>query len=530
VILKSYLFIVLYALGFAFAFLTFYDRITDTSLRGKDVENYRRVVSMGKVRGRFVDPSGKYLTDIEVGYTVFQLMTKGNEYLRERERMEKLLGKPINFREYRYMGFSEIMGLSEEDVYLLMRNKYRFRTLLFIPKVKRKLVCKGCWHIIGSVSADGVGLGGLEALYDNVIGGKMGNVVFESDALGRVLSEPEIYINVMPSDITVSLRYDLYLLADSLFKDERGAIFAFNPQNGFVYLSYSKPSPLDTNDPTLSPLLNRALSGLYPPGSTLKPLIALLALKDGIIDTNFAISCKGAIYLGRRVFRCWSVHGYTKLEKAIAQSCNVYFYNIGGRYGAKEILNSLKGTGLFGRKFTNLKEEVPSRIPVRAIYLGTALNLAIGQGEILTTPVFLAVLAGLVGNKGWVVLPRFSEYEKPETLRLYAPDWAYDAVKRGMLKVIEEGTAQSSKVPWLKFGGKTGTAQNPHGEDHSLFIAFAPYDDPQIAIAVVVENAGAGSAKAAPIASEIIKRLFPGDLKITNAQTFNNIVSFNFLR
>jgi penicillin-binding protein 2 len=185
---------------------------------------------------------------------------------------------------------------------------------------------------------------------------------------------------------------------------------------------------------------------------------------------------------------------------------------------------------LFGRKFTNLKEEVPSRIPVRAIYLGTALNLAIGQGEILTTPVFLAVLAGLVGNKGWVVLPRFSEYEKPETLRLYAPDWAYDAVKRGMLKVIEEGTAQNSKVPWLKFGGKTGTAQNPHGEDHSLFIAFAPYENPQIAIAVVVENAGAGSARAAPIASEIIKRLFPGDLKITNAQTINNSVSFNFLR
>jgi len=527
---KYYLFIVLYFFGFSFALLTFFDRISDPSMKGKDVENYRRVISIGNVRGRFLDQSGKYLTDIEVVYSVIQLRTKGGEYLREREEMERLLGKTLNLREYKYLGFSEITNLSEDEIYLLMRNKYRFKTLLFIPKVKRKLVCKECWHIMGNVSSDGVGLGGLEALYNDIIKGKMGNVLFESDASGRVLSEPEIYLNVMPRDITLSLRYDLYLLADSLFKNKRGAIFAFNPKNGFVYIAYSKPNPYDTNDPSLSPMLNRALSGLYPPGSTLKPLIALLALRDGIIDTNFAVGCRGAISLGKKVFRCWSVHGYTKLEKAIAQSCNVFFYNIGGRYGARKIISSLRGTGLFGRKFTNLKEEVPSRIPVEAIYLGTALNLAIGQGKILTTPVFLAVLAGIIGNAGWVVLPRFSEYEKPETLRLYAPDWAYDIVKRGMLKVVEEGTAQNSKIPELKFGGKTGTAQNPHGEDHALFIAFAPYDDPQLAIAVVVENAGSGGAKAAPIASEIIRYLFFGDFRISNAQISDTLFSSFIVR
>ncbi len=525
--IKIYIFIFLYAFGFTLAILTYYDRITDTSLKGKDIENYQRIISIGNVRGRMVDPNGKYLTDIAVSYSVIQLRTRGDEYLKERREMERLLGKALKFREYIYLGFSEIVDLSEEEVYLLMRNKYRFKTLLFVPNVKRKLVCRECWHIIGNVSSDGIGLGGLEALYNSILKGKIGKVVFESDALGRVLSEPQIYLNVMPSDIRVSLRYDLYLLADSLFKNERGAIFAFNPKDGFVYISYSKPSPLDTNDLTLSPMLNRALSGLYPPGSTLKPLIALIALKDGIIDTNFAVGCRGKISVSGRIFKCWHVHGYTKLDKAIAQSCNVYFYNIGGRYGGNRIIRSLNGTNLFGRKFTNLREEVPSRISIKTIYPGTALNLAIGQGEILTTPVFLSVLAGILGNRGWVVLPRFSEYEQPETLRLNAPDWAYDVVRRGMLKVVEEGTAQGSRIPGLKFGGKTGTAQNPHGKDHSLFIAFAPYDDPKIAIAVVVENAGAGSTKAAPIASEIIKRALFSNLKILNAEVFSNNFSFS---
>ncbi|MEO0147337.1 MAG: penicillin-binding transpeptidase domain-containing protein [candidate division WOR-3 bacterium] len=501
-------------LSFLFTLFVYINRISDESLKGKDVENYRKVIGMGNIRGRFLDADGKFLTDLEVNYNVIQLNSRTGEHLKERVLMEKILGKKLEFKEYKFLGYSEIRGISQEDVYKLMRNKYRLKTVIFVPSVKRKLVCKECFHIIGSVSSDGIGLGGLERLYDKSLRGKFGNIIIESDALGNVVSTPYMDINLLPRDVKLTLRYDLFLLADSLFKNyDRGAVFMFNPKNGYVYLSYSKPSPIDTTDPSYAPLLNRALSGLYPPGSTFKPLIALLSLKYGVIDTGFGVSCKGAISVGNRVFKCWSVHGYVKIERAISHSCNVFFYNVGGRFGAGRILNALKETGLFNRRFTNLLEEVPSRIPVKAIYLGTALNIAIGQGEVLVTPVFMAVEAGLIGNGGWVVLPRFSNFERQETLKVMAPEWAYDIVKRGMLKVVEEGTAYYSRIQGFQFGGKTGTAQNPHGEDHSLFIAFAPYDDPEVAIAVVVENAGHGSSAAAPIASALIRHFF--NLKIT---------------
>lgn len=501
-------------LSFLFTFFMYLNRISDESLKGKDVENYRKVIKMGNIRGRLLDAEGKFLTNLEVNYDVIQLNSRGGEHLKERKLMEEILGREINFKEYKFLGYSEVKGLSQEEIYKLMKNKYRLKTVIFVPKVKRKLVCKKCFHIIGSVSSDGVGLGGLEKIYDRFLRGKFGNIIIESDALGNVVSTPYMDINLLPRDIKLTLRYDLFLLADSLFRNyDKGAVFMFNPKNGYVYLSYSKPSPFDTADPSSAPILNRALSGLYPPGSTFKPLIALLALRYGIIDTTFGVSCKGAISVGRRVFKCWSVHGYVRIERAIAQSCNVFFYNVGGRFGARRMLNALKETGLFNRRFTNLIEEVPSLIPVKAIYLGTALNIAIGQGEVLVTPVFMAIEAGLIGNKGWVVLPRFSTFEKAETLRIDAPDWIYEVVKRGMLRVVEEGTAYYSRIEGFRFGGKTGTAQNPHGKDHSLFIAFAPYEDPQVAIAVVVENAGHGSSAAAPIASALIREFF--NLKIT---------------
>jgi penicillin-binding protein 2 len=329
------------------------------------------------------------------------------------------------------------------------------------------------------------------------------------DARGNLIDEPKVLIYQNPANIRTYLDLDLYRLVDSLMKPYgRGAAFAFNPKTGEIYLVYSKPGPYDTASAKDSPLLNRAIAGLYPPGSTFKPLVALLALKYGVIDTTFGVGCRGYVWLGRRKFRCWSIHGYTRLRKAIAWSCNVFFYNVGSRFGPRRFVKAVWDTGLFGRRLTPLPEEVPSRFPKKARYYGSVLNYAIGQGEILVTPVFLSVEAGLIGNGGWVTLPRFSPLDRPETLRVEAPKWMYEKVKEGMLGVVEEGTAAASRLPGFRYGGKTGTAQNPHGEDHSLFIAFAPYDDPTFAVAVVVENAGHGSSAAAPIASMLIRKRF----------------------
>ncbi len=494
-------------MGFIFSFVVYLNRINDSSLIGLDRKNYQKKIPMGKIRGRLISADGKYITDFYVKYKVVQMNSKDNRDVLERKEVEEFLGRRLKIKEYKYLGYSEFLDLTDDEVLKLMKKKYKFKTLVFVPYAKRILRCKPCYHIIGHVSIDGRGLGGLERFYDKRLSGSFANIIMDVDAFGNVVSPFIVETNTKVKDIVLTLRYDLYELVDSLFSNyERGAVFMFNPKNGYVYLVYSKPSPFDSLKD--APMLNRALSGLYPPGSTFKPLVALLALKEGIIDTGFGVSCPGYIFVGGHRFRCWTKHGYVKFERAIALSCNVYFYNIGGRFGARRLLRSLLSTGLFDRKFTQLPEETPSRIRVRNFYLGTALNLAIGQGEVLVTPVFMAVLAGLIGNGGWVVLPRFSSYDSERVFRLEAPKWAYDKVRKGMLRVVEEGTAYYSRIEGFKYGGKTGTAQNPHGKDHSLFIAFAPYDDPTVAMAVIVENAGHGSSAAAPIASKIIKHFF----------------------
>ncbi|NPA80848.1 MAG: hypothetical protein GXO29_07375 [Thermotogae bacterium] len=488
---------------------TYFRRVFDNALKGKDIKNYTRRLPLGFVRGALLDRKGRPMTSPEISWKVIQFNLRKETERRDLEALRALLGKDFKVRRYRYLGYSDILGLSDSEIYDVMRLKARFRSLEVVPKVRHKLLCKECFHTVGRATADGEGMFGLEKVYNDYLKGELGHVLLSVDAYGNLIDEPKVLIYTNPRDLRTYLDLDLYRLADSLMKPyRRGAIFAFNPKTGETYLVYSKPGPYDSTGAGDAPLLNRAVAGLYPPGSTFKPLVALLALKYGVIDTTFGVGCRGAIRFGRRTFRCWSVHGYTRLEKAIAQSCNVFFYNVGSRFGPKRFVEAVHSTGLFGRRLTLLPEEVPSRFPKRARYYGSVLNYAIGQGEILVTPAFLAVEAGLIGNGGWVVLPRFSSLDRPETLRIEAPEWAYRKVREGMLGVVEYGTASLSRIPGFQFGGKTGTAQNPHGEDHSLFIAFAPYDSPTFAIAVVVENAGHGGSAAAPIASMIISRWF----------------------
>ena len=488
----------------------YFGRVFDPSLKGRDVANYTRKIPLGVVRGALLDRKGRPLTLPDVRWKVIQFNLRRDIEEADLNGLRILVGHDFKTKRYRYLGFSEIKGLSQEEIYTVMKYRPFFKSIEVVPTVRHRLVCKECFHTIGRVTSDGEGMFGLEKLYNDYLKGELGHVLLKVDAYGNLIDEPKILIYHNPRDLRTYLDLDLYRLVDSLMAPyRRGAAFAFNPKTGEVYLVYSKPGPYDTAaSPGDSPLLNRAIAGLYPPGSTFKPLVALLALKYGVIDTTFGVGCHGYVYLGRRKFRCWSVHGYTRLRKAITWSCNVFFYNVGTRFGPRRFIKAVWDSHLFGRRLTPLPEEVPSRFPRRARHYGSVLNYAIGQGEILVTPVFLSVEAGLIGNGGWVVLPRFSPLDRPETLRVEAPEWAYEKVKEGMLGVVEEGTAALSRIPGFRYGGKTGTAQNPHGDDHSLFIAFAPYDDPTFAVAVVVENAGHGSSAAAPIAAMLIRRWF----------------------
>jgi penicillin-binding protein 2 len=275
----------------------------------------------------------------------------------------------------------------------------------------------------------------------------------------------------------------------------------------------------------------------YPPGSTFKPLEALVALDLHVITPAFGIPCVGYYYGCGRVLHCtehWAGHA-RDLRSAIAYSCNSYFFDVfrkiidqtgnpaQGLIRWRKYMNSF---GLGHRLGIDLPAEGDGNIPDTSHYnriFGrghwnscTIVSCGIGQGEVLETPLQLANTMCIIANHGFYYTPHLVESIDKDSLLLkpfhekhvvtHIPDTMYHIVENGMQDVVEQGTARSAMIPGITICGKTGTAQNPHGKDHSLFAAFAPRGNPHIAIAVVVENAGFGSAYAAPIASLMIEQ------------------------
>ncbi|HOI32653.1 MAG TPA: penicillin-binding transpeptidase domain-containing protein, partial [Bacteroidales bacterium] len=290
---------------------------------------------------------------------------------------------------------------------------------------------------------------------------------------------------------------------------------------------------------SLKPLINRAISGSYPPGSTFKMINALVALNIGAISEHTRFTCQGKL---SSPIKCTHDHNSPlALLEAMENSCNPYFWNTfrSTLYSShfknhKEAYDYWSETmhkfGLGVPFDTDIPFELSGNIPSTAyfdqLYRGswnalTVRSLSIGQGEILVTPLQLANLAVIISNKGFYYKPHLlksivgNEY-LPETytekIETGVSEKHFEIVKKSMLDVFEgdHGTARYYKIDSIQAGGKTGTVQNPHGEDHSMFIAFAPYDNPRIALAVVVENAGYGSTWAAPIATLMIERYLKG--------------------
>jgi penicillin-binding protein 2 len=354
-------------------------------------------------------------------------------------------------------------------------------------------------------------------------------------------------------DLTLALDLRLQCLADSLLLAARpehggapfgGTVIALDPRNGEVLACSSVPS-YDPNrfaiglkgpewaalqDETY-PLLNRATQALYPPGSLFKVVTTLAGLDAGWLGpgTRMAASCGGGYRFGNRTFRCWRSggHGGLDLRGAFAQSCDVYFYQLGRRLGIERLTDFAHALGLDAATGIDLPQEKTGLVPTREWYqrkLGTpppegnVLNLAIGQGELLVTPVAMAACVGALVTDGWVRQPRVA-------LRANAADGtvAWEAGERGGLRqlpvtegerdllrdlleeVVAHGTGSRAQVKGVRVGGKTGTAQNPHGSDHGLFLGVAPMEAPEIVIVAVIERAGHGGVVAAPIAQRLIE-------------------------
>ena len=382
-----------------------------------------------------------------------------------------------------------------------------------------------------------VGKDGLELQYDSALRGDEGLRFVEVNARGQMVREAAAAANLNPvpgTDLHTTIDLDLQQYIARMFPPgQRGAVMALNPNTGEVLALYSAPtfnpnafvsgiSPAywrTLSESPTRPLLDRSIKTRYPPGSTWKLAIAAMALKRGIVGprSHMPIPCRGGLQYGNRFFRCWNAHGHgdLTLTEAIAQSCDVYFYQLGIKLGVTSLLEDANEWGFRGRTGIDLPGEIPSEFPTGPEYYdrlygprrwtsAVALNLAIGQGENAQTLIQMVRLYQQLASDGRMRTPfvvRASTEATRASLDLTADQLA--TLRRAMIAVVEQGTARGSRLANLTIAGKTGTAQNPHGLDHGWFIGFAPADKPEIVIGAIIEFARHGTA-VAPLVSRAI--------------------------
>ncbi len=408
---------------------------------------------------------------------------------------------------------------------------------------------------------DYIGKSGIEKYYEKELRGKKGSRIVEVNVhnivKGSFQNGKFDTLAVQGEDITLGLDAKLQAFGQKLMRNKTGSIVALDPKTGEILAMISSPS-YDPNllvgrsrsknynkllHDSLRPLMNRAVLGTYPPGSSFKPVNALIALQNGVITAQTMFTCQGK----RSVPIACDENHVSPLDMitAIAVSCNSYFWKTFKRImdnpkfadmhlAYVDWYNKVKTFG-FGQLFnTDIPFERPGNIPSKRyfdrLYRGswnalTVRSLSIGQGEILVTPIQLANEAATLANRGYYIAPHFIEsmgnndtlparFTKKHFVAVQNPLY-YKQVIEGMKNVIDSsiGTARFYYMDSISQAGKTGTAQNPHGKDHSLFLEFAPVDHPKIAIAVIVENAGYGTAWAAPIASLMVEKYLTGKIK-----------------
>jgi penicillin-binding protein 2 len=405
-----------------------------------------------------------------------------------------------------------------------------------------------------------VGKNGVERVFDLNLRGKAGNTQVEVNAVGRVIRELSRQEGQPGVDLRLTIDRDLQKLAADRLKEEKSAsavildvhngdvlalssVPGFDP-NEFVTGLSSKTWRRLINDP-YAPLTNKAISGLYAPGSTFKMVVALAALEARIVAPDHRVFCRGHTQLGNARFHCWKRHGHgwQDMYDAHQNSCDVYFYDIAKRIGIDRIAAMATRFGLGTKTGIELPSEKGGVIPTRAwkkALIGTAwqqgetLISGIGQGFILTTPLQLAVMTARIANGGKAVLPRLiraaevdGKEEEPVFKDLGISKRSLDVVREGMLRVtnVQQGTAYRARISeeGMEMSGKTGTAQvrriskaerdtwvlknheRPWRErDHALFVGYAPSDNPRYAVSVIVEHGGGGSKVAAPIARDLL--------------------------
>jgi len=407
-----------------------------------------------------------------------------------------------------------------------------------------------------------VGKVGLEKSFEEKLIGSNDIERYEVNAYGRRISQLEFQKGEKGKTLRLTIDTEVQKLANELLKDQAGSICVMDIYSGDIIAMHSSPSfdpnlfvfgiskddwQLIRNDP-MKPLLNKTLQGNYSPGSTIKPIVALSGLENGIMNTNFAINCRGhkhPLELYGQTYHCWKKqgHGFMNLRNAMKQSCDIYFYEVARKLGVDKLSETAKKFGLGKEVFGDLFSiEKKGLIPNtqwkknalgQGWLLGETIITGIGQGYIQTTPIQLCLMTAQIGNGGHKIYPRIvvsdesSEDPIDKFTPLYKNSQNIKIVQDAMFASTNEvrGTSYKSRIddPKYQFAGKTGTAQVkkiteqdreldlktfeiPYEErDHALYIAFGPYKNPRYALSVFVEHGGNGSTTAAPMAKELFK-------------------------
>lgn len=556
-------------------------------------ENNRiRLVDVPPSRGLIFDSKGRLLAENRPAFALAVVPEDVSDWDELGTRLNKLVGitpeelakahevaaqqppfKPVRLRSH----------LDREQLAVLETFRYELPGIKVLVEYRRAyLNAKETSHVIGYLGeinqqelaeapralyriGDYVGRYGLEKSRERVLHGRRGARQVEVDAMGRELKLLDEVDPVPGQNLTLTLDLRLQQAAAAALGDEVGAVVALNPKNGQVYCLYSAPSfdqnyfitgmsnrlwEALANDP-FHPLKNRAISGLYPPGSTYKIITAAAGLAEGVVTPQTSIFCPGEIAFGRRTYKCWALkkggHGNVSLHRAIRESCDVYFYRVGLRLGVDRLAKYARAFGLGSPTGVPLGSESAGLVPDSEWKKrrfgepwqdGETLSLAIGQGFNLVTPIQLARMVAVVANKGRLITPTLVKAVSPSdgsdpvpepppvSTRVPVSLKDLDLVHQGLVAVVNEpgGTASVARLPGIAVAGKTGSAQvvglkhaKLYGHennlpwkyrDHALFVCYAPAEDPTIALAVVVEHGLHGGSAAAPVARKVLEAFF----------------------
>jgi penicillin-binding protein 2 len=572
-------------------------QVIEDSYRLSADNNVLRYITQYPARGLIFDRNGKMIVFNQAAYDLMVIPTQTMkldtaEFCSTlgitRELFEERMKAAISYSRRAPSIF--LKQISAETYARLQEKMFMYPGFYVQARTLRKYAKPLASHILGYVSevdeniikkntyykpGDYIGTSGIEEAYEKDIRGKKGVKIFLVDVYSRLkgsYEEGRLDTNaVQGKDIVSTIDLDLQEYAEFLMQNKSGSIVAIEPKTGEILTLVSSPG----YDPsllvgrirsdnfaklqvdTMKPIFNRALMASYPPGSTFKPINGLIGLQEKVIDPSTLFGCSnGYLFVG-----CHTHESPLNLEGAIKNSCNSFFCQTFRRVlenpeypslsaAFEKWRNYLSEFGFGTSLGTDFVNELTGFIPAVSYYdryyginRWKALNiisLAIGQGEIGTTPLQMANMTAAIANRGYYYSPHVVKKigDAPNTdlrftvkHKIDIDSVNFEHIINGMEQAVNGGagaTATIAAIQDIVVCGKTGTAQNPHGNDHSVFIAFAPKDDPKIAIAVYVENAGFGATYAAPVASFIIEKYIKG--QITNTGLEQYIINLNLIK